>query len=44
MRVQPLGQENPLQVAKATHSGILARIIPWGEEPGRRQSMGPSWT
>ena len=28
MRVQALGQENLLQVAKATHSGILARIIP----------------
>ena len=24
----------------ATHSNILARIIPWTEEPGRLQSMG----
>ena len=25
----------------ATHSSILAWIIPWTEEPGGRQSMGP---
>ena len=25
----------------ATHSSILAWIIPWTEEPGRLQSMGP---
>jgi len=25
----------------ATHSGILAWEIPWTEEPGRLQSMGP---
>ena len=24
----------------ATHSGILARKIPWTEEPGGLQSMG----
>ena len=24
----------------ATHSSILARKIPWTEEPGRLQSMG----
>ena len=24
----------------ATHSSILARRIPWTEEPGRLQSMG----
>ena len=30
----------------ATHSSILARKIPWTEEPGRLQSMGvtKSWT
>ena len=29
----------------ATHSGILARRIPWTEEPGGLQSMGSqSWT
>ena len=25
----------------ATHSSILAGIIPWTEEPGGLQSMGP---
>ena len=25
----------------ATHTNILARRIPWTEEPGRIQSMGP---
>ena len=24
----------------ATHSSVLARIIPWTEEPGGLQSMG----
>ena len=29
----------------ATHSSILARSIPWAEEPGRLWSIGPqSWT
>ena len=29
----------------ATHSSILARRIPWTEEPGRLQSVGSlSWT
>ena len=30
----------------ATHSGILAKEIPWTKEPGRLQSMGlqKSWT
>ena len=37
----PLGQA-PLALEKgmATHSSILARRIPWTEEPGRLQSMG----
>ena len=35
-----LGQENPLQEEKATHSSILAWEIPWTEEPGGMQSMG----
>ena len=29
-----------LEKEMATHSSILARIIPWTEEPGRLQSMG----
>ena len=30
-QVQPLGQENPLEVGTATHSSILAWRIPWTE-------------
>ena len=33
--VQSLSQEDPLEKALATHSGILAWRIPWTEEPGR---------
>ena len=40
VRVQPLGREDPLEKAMATHSSILAWKIPWTEEPGRLQSMG----
>ena len=39
--VRPLGQEDPLEKELATHSSILAWRIPWTEEPGRLQSMGP---
>ena len=35
MRVQSLGQENPLEEGMATRCTILARRIPWAEEPGR---------
>ena len=38
--IQSLGWEDPLDEEMATHSSILARIIPWTEEPGRLQSMG----
>ena len=34
MRVRSLGQEDPLEKEMATHSSILARRIPWTEEPG----------
>ena len=37
-RIQPLGWEDPLEKDMATHSRILARRIPWTEEPGRLQS------
>ena len=37
--VQSLGWEDPLEKVMATHSSILARRIPWTEEPGRLQSM-----
>ena len=34
-QVRSLGQEDPLEEGRATHSSILARRIPWTEEPGR---------
>ena len=40
MRVQPLGQEDPLEKEMATHSSILAWRIPWTEEPAGLQSTG----
>ena len=39
-RVQSLGQEDLLEKEMAPYSSILARKIPWTEEPGRLQSMG----
>ena len=39
MRVQFLGQEDPLEKEMATHTSILAWEIPWTEEPGGPQSM-----
>ena len=41
MQVQSLGWEDPLEEGMATHSSILAWRIPWAEEPGGLQSMGP---
>ena len=38
--VQSLGQEDPLEKERATHSSTLAWNIPWTEEPGRLHSMG----
>ena len=38
MWVQSLGWEGPLEEGMATHSNILARRIPWTEEPGGLQS------
>ena len=35
-----LGQEDPLEEERATHSNIFAWRIPWTEEPGGLQSMG----
>ena len=37
--VRSLGQEASLE-GRATHSSILAWIIPWTEEPGGPQSIG----
>ena len=39
-QVQTLGGEDPLEKGMATHSNILAREIPWTEEPGGLQSIG----
>ena len=39
-QVLSLGQEDPLEKKRATHSSTLAWKIPWTEEPGRLQSMG----
>ena len=38
--LQSLGWEDPLKKETATHFSILAREIPWTEEPGGLQSMG----
>ena len=38
--VPSLGWEDPLQKEMAAHSSLLAREIPWTEEPGGLQSMG----
>ena len=35
-----LGPEDPLEEGMATHSSVLAWIIPWTEEPGGLQSTG----
>ena len=40
-RIRSLGREDPLEEGIATHSSILAWRIPWTEEPGGLQSMGP---
>ena len=34
-------QEDPLEKEMTTHSSILVWEIPWSEEPGGLQSMGP---
>ena len=38
--VRPLGWEDPLKKEMATHSSILARRIPWTEEPSGLYSVG----
>ena len=39
--LRSLSQEDALEKEMATHSSILAWRIPWTEEPGELQSMGP---
>ena len=36
-----LGEEGLIVEEMATHSSILAWEVPWTEEPGGLQSMGP---
>ena len=40
-QVRFLCWEDPLEKGMATHSNTLAYRIPWTEEPGELQSMGP---
>ena len=40
MRVQSLGQEDPLEEEMATHSSILDWRFSWTEEPGGLHSKG----
>ena len=40
MWVCSLGQEDPLEEGMATHFSILARKIPWTEEPSGLRSIG----
>ena len=40
MWVWSLSGEDPLEEEAAAHSSVLARIIPWMEEPGGLQFMG----
>ena len=47
MRVQSLGQEDPLEKEMAIHSSTIAWKIPWTEEPGRLHvvhGVAKSWT
>ena len=39
--VRSLGWEDLLEKEMATHSSILAWRIPWTEDPGEVESMGP---
>ena len=39
-QVLSLGWENPPEKGMVTHSSILARKIPWPEEPEGLQAMG----
>ena len=39
--VWSLGGKDPLEKGMSTHSGTLAWRVPWTEEPGGLQRMGP---
>ena len=38
-QVQFLGQEDPIEEGRATHSSIIAWRIPWTEDPSGLQSI-----
>ena len=38
--IRSLGQKDPPEEGMTTHSNILAKRIPWTEEPGWLKSMG----
>jgi len=38
--VRSLGQDDPLEAGRATHSSILAWRIPWIEKPNGKESTG----
>ena len=38
--VRSIGQEDLLEIGMVTYSGLLAKRIPWTEEPGGLLSMG----
>ena len=40
-QIQSLGGEDALEKGMEIHSSILAWRIPWTDEPGMLQSMGP---
>ena len=42
IQVRSVGGEDPLEKEMATHSSILARKIPWPEEPGRLHGVTES--
>ena len=39
--VRSLGREDPLEKEMVTHFSTLAWKIPWIQEPGRLQCVGP---
>ena len=39
-QVRSLGQEDPLEKERTTHTSTLAWRIPWTKEPGGLQPMG----
>ena len=39
-QVRSLGQEDPLEKERVTHSSVLAWRIPWTEEPDGLKSTG----